>query len=285
MKVDAGALERLTRVAAKVSVDCRGMTAKNRERLRAFNDEDAVQAFLTLPARLREMADAGTLKPRRAAILAQMAVAIEILQMAPIRRQNLAELELGRDLKSLGGRTYLIVPSHRVKNNTTLDFELPEETVALIDWYVAKHRPALLNQSCDALFPGRSGGPKAKQTLGMQITDTVFKYTGLRVNTHLFRHVGAKLYLDARPGEYEPLRRLLGHRSIATTTGYYTGAETAQAVKRFDDVIGERRHRRHSERDARGPTDVARTIGRRRPEASDPAAALSASGRRRQVQR
>ena len=59
----------------------------------------------------------------------------------------------------------------------------------------------------------------------------------MRVHPHLFRHIAAKLYLDANPGSYEVMRRVLGHRSIETTTAFYTGLETAAAVRHFDATI------------------------------------------------
>jgi integrase len=59
----------------------------------------------------------------------------------------------------------------------------------------------------------------------------------LRVHPHLFRHIAAKLFLDGNPGSYEIIRRVLGHRSIDTTTGFYTGLETAAAVRHFDKTI------------------------------------------------
>jgi integrase len=59
----------------------------------------------------------------------------------------------------------------------------------------------------------------------------------LRVHPHLFRHLGAKLYLDANPGEYETVRRVLGHRSLQTTIDFYTGLETPAAVRHFDKTI------------------------------------------------
>ena len=40
---------------------------------------------------------------------------------------------------------------------------------------------------------------------------------------------------------YEVVRRVLGHRSIATTTSIYTGAETRAAGQHFAAVIAERR--------------------------------------------
>jgi site-specific recombinase XerD len=57
------------------------------------------------------------------------------------------------------------------------------------------------------------------------------------VHPHLFRHIGAKLFLDDNPGAYEVVRRVLGHRAIATTTNFYTGLETAAAVRHFDATI------------------------------------------------
>jgi integrase len=59
----------------------------------------------------------------------------------------------------------------------------------------------------------------------------------MRMHPHLFRHAGAKLFLDANPGAYEVVRRVLGHRSLNTTTNFYTGLETARAVRHFDTTI------------------------------------------------
>jgi hypothetical protein len=59
----------------------------------------------------------------------------------------------------------------------------------------------------------------------------------MRINVHLFRHVAAKLYLDANPGGYEVVRRVLGQRSLNTTINFYTGLETAAAVRHFDGTI------------------------------------------------
>jgi integrase len=136
-----------------------------------------------------------------------------------------------------GRKLHLIVPGREVKNAQDLEFELPERTAELIDWYLRDHRPVLAVPGCTALFPSPSGKAKRKETLGLQIQEIVFARTGLTVNAHLFRHIGAKLFLDAVPGGYEVVRRVLGHKSIATTTSFYAGAETAAAVRHFDAVV------------------------------------------------
>ena len=116
-----------------------------------------------------------------------------------------------------------------VKNGEPIDFELPPQTVEILAWYVRAHRPHLLKGPSDALFPGANGAPKQPGTLAPQIAKAVFRYTGMPFNAHLFRHAGGKIFLDARPGQYEVMRRVLGHRSIATTTSIYAGAETRSA--------------------------------------------------------
>ena len=57
------------------------------------------------------------------------------------------------------------------------------------------------------------------------------------VNPHLFRHIGAQTYLTENPGGYEVVRRVLAHKSMATTTSFYTGLETRQAGLHFAKTI------------------------------------------------
>jgi hypothetical protein len=89
VKADRDTLDRMGAIVRKLAVKKRGMTPKNRERLRALDDPDTVLALVRLPQRLMREAATGRLAPRRAALPAQTAVAVEILLMAPIRLDNL----------------------------------------------------------------------------------------------------------------------------------------------------------------------------------------------------
>ena len=71
----------------------------------------------------------------------------------------------------------------------------------------------------------------------IQISETIRKATGLRMHPHLFRHLAAFLILRRNPGEFETVRVLLGHRSIATTIRFYCAMEQAAAFARFDEVV------------------------------------------------
>src|SRR5215212_11962148 len=79
-----------------------------------------------------------------------------------------------------------------------------------------------------------------------QITKAVQKATGLRLTAHQFRHAAAALMLQHDPGNYEWVRRVLGHKSIQTTINFYIGLETTQASERFGQVV--RQHVTFAER-------------------------------------
>ncbi len=135
-----------------------------------------------------------------------------------------------------------MIPAREVKNQEDIEFELPEETVRFLRTYLEDYRPILVDGSNSFLFPSQGGRHKVVSAFSNQIKKHVRDATGLVVNAHLFRHITAKLYLDANPGGYEVVRRVLGHRSMDTTTNFYTGLETAAAARHFDDQILKLRH-------------------------------------------
>jgi integrase len=245
VKLDDEALGKLKRIASKLAMPRQGLTAKNRQRLRPLDDPAVVSAFLSLPDRIRSDVERERQKTgritRSMAVRAQVGAAIALLQSAPIRRKNLVSLDIETHLLARGDRVYLVIGADEVKNAEPIDFELPRETVAVLAWYIRDYRPVLLATPGPSLFPGEKEGPKNANTLGVQISETVERYLGIAFNTHLFRHAAGKIFLDARPGQYEVMRRVLSHKSIETTTAIYAGAETKSAGAHFASVIAERR--------------------------------------------
>jgi len=231
-------LDQMGGVIRRLAPGRRGLTEINRTRLRAFDDRGNILSLLKLPDELMRQARRHR-NLQRGAVRAQLAVAVEVLLMAPIRMYNLVNLDLERNLVRPGqGRAmHIVINAEDVKNREPLEYPLPPESVDLLDRYVREFRPHLASAGNTALFPGIAGGAKNQAFFGTQITRTVYAHTGLHVHPHLFRHIAAKLFLDANPGAYEVVRRVLGHRSIDTTTGFYTGLETPAAVRHFDKTI------------------------------------------------
>ena len=225
----------------KFRVPQTGMTEKNRERLRQFADGDVIRAFLTLPDQL--IAKARKLPVNsRSALMVQKAVALAILAVAPLRLGNLRTLDRQRHFRHAFSvddpRRQLVIPAAEVKNKVDLEFPIPPRVMEMIEFYFETYQPLLTNgHPSTLLFPGRSGQPKSAGKLRGNITDVVLKELGLRMNPHLFRHLGALLFLRVHPGQYESVRQLLGHKNIQTTINFYAGYETDEAMHRFNLVI------------------------------------------------
>jgi integrase len=224
-----------------------GMTQKNLKLIRRILNSEVWGRVINCPDGL--MRQARSLKaqaPVKAAITAQIAVAVAILTAGPVRAANLAATRLGENLNKPGGSDtpYLLVfPEYDVKNQVDLTFELDDYVTAVIDEYVHDYRPALMRGSNeDWLFPGGEGGSKDPHLLGIQVTERIQKVTGLRITLHQYRHAAAAVYLKHHPGDYETVRRFLGHRNVNTTAKFYCGLETIQATRMLGDVV--RQHRK-----------------------------------------
>ena len=160
-----------------------------------------------------------------------------------MRLANLTAIRIGTNLIKPGGpdsNYWLVFPDYDVKNRIRLNYPLEQYLTQLIDKYIFEFRPALLRgRNEDWLFPGQRGGAKQKVSFSGQITDRIYKATGLRMTVHQFRHAAGAIILKHRPGEYELVRQLLGHRNVQTTINAYIGLESIQASEIFSKIISE----------------------------------------------
>ena len=219
-----------------------GLTEKNRKLIRQIAHGDLWREVVRLPLKLIAETRINTkAKPYRSAVTAQLAIAILILIRAPVRMQNLTSIRIGINLVRPGGpgAPYMLVfPEYDVKNGVSLEFVFDESTTAMIDDYIYQHRPQLMQGfNHDWLFAGAGEGHKGKGTLSEQISKRLWKELGLEITPHQFRHAAAYIMLKADPGNYELVRRVLGHRSITTTLNFYIGLETLEATRQFGEMI------------------------------------------------
>jgi hypothetical protein len=219
-----------------------GMTEKNLALIRLVLTDGVWSRVVNLPDQLMHQARLQRRHaPVRAGVLAQIATAVAILTVAPVRLDNLASIRLGENLTKLGGPDstfWLTFAKYDVKNNVPLQFKLDATVTAIINEYVHDFRPALMRGSnADWLFPGESGEHKDKISFSTQIVERVQKSTGLRITVHQFRHAAGALILKHRPGEYELVRRILGHKSLSTTMKFYLDLNTTQASEIYTDIV------------------------------------------------
>jgi len=222
------------------------LSEKSRNVLRQFGDPVNVTRLVGLPRKLQIEAGKAAAKGcrRRASLLMQRAVAIEVLLIAPIRIQNLIHLELGVHFRSYfrdGDRTVcLVIPPDTVKNSMPLEFELPSETLELIGDYLTNYRRHLTSSSTVMLFPGGVDGHKGP-ALSTQIKNEIRRYTGLQVHSHAFRHIAAKLHLMRWPNDYLRISLVLGHKSVETTRMFYSQLEMRSVAREYaQEVLAKR---------------------------------------------
>jgi Phage integrase family len=241
--LDPDAIERLDEFRVNLEEHRHGgLTGKNLALIRQVLTEGVWSRVVSLPNVLMREARANQAHaPVKAALTAQLAVAIAILCVAPVRLTNLVSIELEKNLIKPGGPDSsfrLIFPYFDVKNRVDLEFPFDEVLTKLVGEYIHNFRPILLRGSNAAcLFPGVAGKPKTANMFSTQITERIQRAVGLRITTHQFRHAAAAVYLKHFPGQYESVRLLLGHRSIQTTIAFYVGLESTQASEVFADLI------------------------------------------------
>ena len=246
VKVDDAQREQIKGICRRLNLEVDGLRAKNRQRLLQLEDPHSLAKLLHLPAKLIKLSRRPGLNRRKAALMVQAALAIEILLYAPMRVGNLSTLTLERHLKPIGNgrnrRTQIYVPGNEVKNSKELHYELGPQTTKLLDLYLAEAQPVLLREPSDYLFPAQKGGPKRTEGLSRLIKETIREHTGLEINAHLFRSIAGKLHSLAAPGDFTTLSHVLAD-SLRTTMKSYSQFETRNSLKHYQRSVDEARRR------------------------------------------
>lgn len=230
-----------TKIAHNLGLGPKQMGARPKRLLAQFvNEPDNVERLLFLPQRLvqhikREPAN------RKSALIAMRAAAFAILLSCPMRIRNLAALEIGRHIWPIQidgqPRYQLYLPGEEVKNREPLEATLSRGASQIVAIYAKSYRKLIAPAPTDALFPRRDGRPRTPTELGVDLSRTVRRMTGIELTPHCFRHFAAFLFLSQHPGEYETVRRILGHTKVDTTVSFYAPLSTATSHERYADLL------------------------------------------------
>jgi integrase len=256
VRVPADQLSHLKKLRAKLGSLRSGLTEKNKTLLRNFEDPRVVSSLVDLPDRLWRNARRNLAVSKRCFIDLQTALGIDLLLHVAPRIENLAALKFDEHLHWPQGRgkpALLVIGMEETKNKSALEFELP--TVLSDRLYAFRNEiaPAVIGRRPDALFVSRKGAPRTLRTVAIAIERSVARHIGLKLTCHQFRHIAAKIALDANPGAYELVRQLLGHKDSNTTTRFYAGIDTRRAGRAHADLVARLREVR-PKRIGRHPT-------------------------------
>jgi integrase len=240
---DAEHLARLTALAAKLPSIPFDLTAKNAALLRQLESPKLRAKLLFLPEALIAEVREALAMGRLLFVLAQVAMAVDIALVIPLRPQNLCSLVWRRHFSEPDGpkgRLLLHIPAAETKSKKKdVVAEIPEEVANRIRWYRQHMLPRLPDPN-GPLFVTERGDAKPQETLSDQIIKVIRNRLGVHMPPHTFRHLAATLYLEEHPEDFETVRALLGH-AFGKTTMVYAGNSHRRGAAAYGKVLQEKR--------------------------------------------
>jgi integrase len=246
VRVPNDALAALKVTRSKLGALPIGLTDKNKDTLRQFNDKQLLGRLLSLPDKLWRQAATELKTSRRGFVDLQNALAIDILLIAPLRMKNLTALKFEEHIQwpqGQGKPAVILFKADETKNDVPLEFELSPELSNRFHLYRNQLAPTVIGKRPERLFVTWRGKPRTQAALAVAIETTVLKHVGVRLTPHQFRHLAAKLILDRNPAAYELVRELMGHKNMQTTTNFYAGIDTRRAGRAHLELIAKIRRR------------------------------------------
>ena len=179
------------------------------------------------------------------------AFALGFLVWSPIRRRNLAALDLGGSLHFEAGQWRVRFGPEATKDKSQLAFALPgdKDYQEVLSHYLQVVRPRLMGTPAvaGAALP-QLRGPLWISTRGKAMTDHALYYAvtrsserllGAPLNPHLLRDCAASAITTERPDYVLAAARILGHSQLSTTLAHYEQASMLEAGKRLQEVVQE----------------------------------------------
>ena len=173
---------------------------------------------------------------------------IAFLALHPVRRRNLADFHLARNLIRQGTGYMVVFAGSETKNGAPYENPLAEVLVEPMDQYLRTWRPVLAARSGrwkrnvgDAVWVSADGSPMGQEGLSGRIELRTKDAFGKAISPHRFRDAAATTLVIADPARVRVAAPLLGHRSLATTDKHYIQATGLQAQRSYLEVIEEAR--------------------------------------------
>lgn len=236
--------------------------------LRQFNEDSALKRWFLAPGTLWAEAEKWVKQGKNRPTLAQASLARSALiaqlaqRVTPMRRTNFARLRAFGDDSHLslpigGGEGTLILPGAELKNLRSIHVTIDQDTVRMLKRFIQVYRPLFVERA-DAdpenphLFPGAGSerkergknggymkgfGYMTKTKLSQRFRQHIWKYSMLRMDMQVMRHIAGKVILDMDPSAMGLVQEILGHKKIETTQSYYAQVSKIVAQKNYLQLL------------------------------------------------
>lgn len=173
---------------------------------------------------------------------------IAFLVLHPVRRRNLVNFELGKNLLRQGEGYMVSFAGSETKNGAPLELPLADMLVQPMDQYLNIWRPILMARQGRwtrdigaSVWVSSDGSPLGEEGMSGRIELRTREAFGKAINPHAFRDASATTLTIADPARVRSAAPLLGHRSLATTEKHYIQATGLEAQRSYLEVLKEAR--------------------------------------------
>jgi integrase len=180
--------------------------------------------------------------PRLRARAFRNGLIIALLAARPLRRRNLAGIELDRTLVRRGTAWWIDIPAEETKTRRPIEAPWPAALTPALEVYLNEHRPILAKRVGrwtrpvgNALWVSSDGSPMRPRALYEMIVARTAEAFGKPINPHLFRDCAATSIAIEDPAHVRIASQILGHRSPVSTERYYNQAQTIDAARLYQD--------------------------------------------------
>jgi integrase/recombinase XerD len=163
---------------------------------------------------------------------------ISLLAFLPLRRKNLAALEIDRHLIREGTNRFIFIPAAETKTRTPIEFAIPKLLLPYLDVYLGIVRSRILSDpKCKALWVSPRGGSLRDGAVGEMVSRHTAAVLGIRLTPHDTRDAAATTWALAAPGQVGVSRDLLSHSDLRTTQKHYNRASGVEASRTLAKIL------------------------------------------------
>lgn len=170
---------------------------------------------------------------------------VAIAALIPMRRSNIAQLEIGSTICRGPEHWAIRIPGDRVKNEETIDADLPDWLDERIERYLEVYRPIICrSHTHKGFWASAKGRPATADALYNAFKQGVKAALGLDLTLHDVRRIGLTTWAVHDPVNAAGAKDLLGDRSDRVIAEHYnlaSGIEASRAMARAVEELKRKR--------------------------------------------
>jgi integrase len=171
------------------------------------------------------------------ALWVELSLIIRLLSWIPFRQRQIREMQRDRNLYPRPDGTWEIrfrgpelKIARRDGQENELTYDFPLHLQGLLEEWLTHWRPCLIKTTeCPFVFVNRHGQPWTREWLTLRIEKATFKFGGVAVNPHMFRHIWATEYIKSTK-DMIGAAKWLGN-TVAVVMKHYAHLLDADAAK------------------------------------------------------